>query len=194
MPIAEREAEVVWEGSLARGSGSLTSGSRVLDGSSVTWAARTEAPNGKDEPRGARRGCPRKLLRDGARARSREVERDARATRRTRRLHVGRGRRSASDHPLGARDTWTRLQSCRGCVRRGSRRGEPALPGLECPDRRRGDHHRGDVRRLGGDDAGRCRGVASRYASSALASARAGRRLRDDGATTRRKCGGDPMA
>ena len=50
MPIAEREAEVVWEGSLARGSGSLTSGSRVLDGSSVTWAARTEAPNGKTSP------------------------------------------------------------------------------------------------------------------------------------------------
>ena len=42
MPIAEREAEVVWEGSLARGSGSLTSGSRVLDGSLVTWAARTQ--------------------------------------------------------------------------------------------------------------------------------------------------------
>ena len=50
MPIAEREAEVVWEGSLAHGSGSLTSGSRVLDGSAVTWAARTEAPNGKTSP------------------------------------------------------------------------------------------------------------------------------------------------
>jgi osmotically inducible protein OsmC len=50
MPIAQREAEVVWEGSLARGSGSLTSGTRVLDGSPVTWAARTEAPNGKTSP------------------------------------------------------------------------------------------------------------------------------------------------
>ena len=50
MPIAQREAEIVWEGSLARGSGSLTSGTRVLDGSPVTWAARTEAPNGKTSP------------------------------------------------------------------------------------------------------------------------------------------------
>ena len=50
MPIAQREAEVVWEGSLAGGSGSLTSGSRVLDESPVTWAARTEAPNGKTSP------------------------------------------------------------------------------------------------------------------------------------------------
>ena len=50
MAIAERDAEVVWEGVLARGSGSLTSGSGVLDGSPVTWAARTEAPNGKTSP------------------------------------------------------------------------------------------------------------------------------------------------
>lgn len=50
MPIAQREAEVVWEGILARGNGSLTSGSRVLEGSPVTWAARTEAPDGKTSP------------------------------------------------------------------------------------------------------------------------------------------------
>jgi osmotically inducible protein OsmC len=50
MPIAQREAEVVWKGALAAGSGSLTSGSRVLDRSPVTWAARTEAPNGKTSP------------------------------------------------------------------------------------------------------------------------------------------------
>ncbi len=50
MPIAERDAEVVWEGTLARGSGSLTSGSGVLDGSAVSWAARTEAPDGKTSP------------------------------------------------------------------------------------------------------------------------------------------------
>jgi len=50
MAIAQREAEVVWEGVLARGTGSLTSGSGVLDGSPVTWAARTEAPNGKTSP------------------------------------------------------------------------------------------------------------------------------------------------
>src|SRR4029079_2287184 len=50
MAIAERDAEVVWEGGLARGSGSLTSGSGALDRSPVTWAARTEAPNGKTSP------------------------------------------------------------------------------------------------------------------------------------------------
>ena len=50
MAIAERDAEVVWEGALARGSGSLTSGSGALDGSPVTWAARTEASNGKTSP------------------------------------------------------------------------------------------------------------------------------------------------
>ena len=37
-------------GGPGRGSGSLTSGSRALDGSPVTWAARTEAPNGKTSP------------------------------------------------------------------------------------------------------------------------------------------------
>jgi osmotically inducible protein OsmC len=50
MPIAQREAEVVWEGTLARGSGSLTSGSGVLKASPVTWAARTEAADGKTSP------------------------------------------------------------------------------------------------------------------------------------------------
>jgi osmotically inducible protein OsmC len=50
MPIAEREAEVVWEGTLARGSGSLSSGSGAFDRSAVTWAARTEAPEGKTSP------------------------------------------------------------------------------------------------------------------------------------------------
>ena len=50
MPIAQQEAEVVWEGTLARGSGSLSSGSGVLDGSEVSWAARTGTPDGKTSP------------------------------------------------------------------------------------------------------------------------------------------------
>lgn len=50
MPIAEREATVVWEGTLARGVGALSSGSSVLDGLDVTWASRTEAPGGKTSP------------------------------------------------------------------------------------------------------------------------------------------------
>lgn len=50
MPIAEREAEVVWEGTLARGAGELSSGSGALDGFEVTWASRTETPGGKTSP------------------------------------------------------------------------------------------------------------------------------------------------
>jgi osmotically inducible protein OsmC len=43
MPIARREAEVAWEGTLARGTGTLTSGSGALDRLAVTWAE-LEAP------------------------------------------------------------------------------------------------------------------------------------------------------
>ena len=50
MPIAKREAEIVWEGPLARGAGTLTSGSGALDQSAVTWASRTERPDGKTSP------------------------------------------------------------------------------------------------------------------------------------------------
>ena len=50
MPIARREAEIVWEGPLARGTGTLTSGSGALDQLAVTWASRTERPDGKTSP------------------------------------------------------------------------------------------------------------------------------------------------
>lgn len=50
MPIAERTANVVWDGSLARGAGTLDSGSGALAQLPVTWAARTEAPEGKTSP------------------------------------------------------------------------------------------------------------------------------------------------
>jgi osmotically inducible protein OsmC len=50
MSIAERTGSVVWEGSLARGSGTLDSGSGALAELPVTWAARTEAPEGKTSP------------------------------------------------------------------------------------------------------------------------------------------------
>ena len=50
MPVALREAEVLWEGSLARGAGTLTSGSGALDRLAVTWASRTERPDGKTSP------------------------------------------------------------------------------------------------------------------------------------------------
>jgi osmotically inducible protein OsmC len=50
MSIAVRESEVLWEGPLARGTGTLTSGSGALDQLVVTWASRTEQPDGKTSP------------------------------------------------------------------------------------------------------------------------------------------------
>ncbi len=50
MPIATREAEIVWEGPLATGTGTLSSGSGALGELAVTWASRTERPDGKTSP------------------------------------------------------------------------------------------------------------------------------------------------
>lgn len=50
MSVAQREAEVVWEGPLARGTGTLDSGSGALAGLAVTWASRTLTPDGKTSP------------------------------------------------------------------------------------------------------------------------------------------------
>lgn len=50
MSIAVRSAETVWEGALATGSGTLTGQSGALDGQKVTWASRTERPDGKTSP------------------------------------------------------------------------------------------------------------------------------------------------
>jgi osmotically inducible protein OsmC len=49
MSIAQRTAEVVWDGTLAGGTGALSSGSGALK-LPVTWAARTEQPDGKTSP------------------------------------------------------------------------------------------------------------------------------------------------
>ncbi len=50
MPIATREAQIVWEGPLARGTGTVSGGSGALGSLPVTWASRTEAPEGKTSP------------------------------------------------------------------------------------------------------------------------------------------------
>jgi osmotically inducible protein OsmC len=50
MPVALREAEILWEGPLARGAGTLTSGSGAFDQLPVTWASRTERPDGRTSP------------------------------------------------------------------------------------------------------------------------------------------------
>ena len=46
----ERHAEVLWEGGLARGRGSIVSGSGALDGQEVSWPRRVEASDGKTSP------------------------------------------------------------------------------------------------------------------------------------------------
>jgi osmotically inducible protein OsmC len=50
MPVALRKAEVIWEGPLASGAGTLTTGSHALDQLAVMWASRTERPDGKTSP------------------------------------------------------------------------------------------------------------------------------------------------
>jgi osmotically inducible protein OsmC len=50
MPIALREAETIWEGPLASGTGTLSSASGALEQLPVTWASRTERPDGKTSP------------------------------------------------------------------------------------------------------------------------------------------------
>jgi lipoyl-dependent peroxiredoxin len=49
MAIALRHAEAVWDGTLASGAGALSSGSGAL-ALPVTWASRTEQPDGRTSP------------------------------------------------------------------------------------------------------------------------------------------------
>ena len=50
MAVAERRAEVVWQGNLIQGSGTVTPGSGAFGTLPVTWASRTEDPNGRTSP------------------------------------------------------------------------------------------------------------------------------------------------
>ncbi|MBA3806926.1 MAG: OsmC family peroxiredoxin [Solirubrobacterales bacterium] len=50
MAIAVRQAEITWDGTLARGTGTLSTRSGALDQLPVTWASRTEQPDGKTSP------------------------------------------------------------------------------------------------------------------------------------------------
>ena len=50
MAIAERTASTSWQGSLARGNGTVQPDSGAFDPLPVTWAARTEASGGKTSP------------------------------------------------------------------------------------------------------------------------------------------------
>src|ERR671915_1564629 len=50
MAVAERRAVVVWEGNLTEGGGKFTVGSGAVGEMPVTWASRTERPDGKTSP------------------------------------------------------------------------------------------------------------------------------------------------
>ena len=51
MPQAERRAQLVWEGNLIQGHGTIvTTSSGALNNLPVTWASRTERPDGKTSP------------------------------------------------------------------------------------------------------------------------------------------------
>jgi osmotically inducible protein OsmC len=50
MPMAERTATTGWDGDLAHGNGTVTSGSGALGELPVTWASRTERSDGKTSP------------------------------------------------------------------------------------------------------------------------------------------------
>jgi len=50
LPRIQREANVSWDGNLARGSGSITAASGAVDGLPFTLASRVEKPNGKTNP------------------------------------------------------------------------------------------------------------------------------------------------
>lgn len=50
MATATRRAEVVWQGDLIHGSGDLSSGTGAFGPLPVTWASRTERPDGKTSP------------------------------------------------------------------------------------------------------------------------------------------------
>src|ERR671921_264941 len=50
MALAERRAEIVWEGDLLRGGGKFTVGSGAIEEMPITWASRTERSHDKTSP------------------------------------------------------------------------------------------------------------------------------------------------
>src|SRR5215467_6052672 len=50
MAMAERTANVIWQGNLTQGSGNITLNSQATGALPVTWSSRTEAPDGKTSP------------------------------------------------------------------------------------------------------------------------------------------------
>jgi hypothetical protein len=130
MPIATREAQIVWEGALASGTGTVTSGSGALGELPVTWASRTEQPDGKTSPEeliaAAHASCFAMAL-----SLVLGENHTPRALGGERRMHARRGRRRAEDHDRGAHGSRTRARAGAVGVRPGRRTGGRPLPGLK---------------------------------------------------------------
>ena len=98
-----RFAATEWHGPLTEGSGTVTLESSGLGSFDVTWASRTEDPNGAHEPRGADRCRPLVVLLDGAVERAgqgRHPAHDAAHSSRGR-LPAGRGHHGVRLHVVG---------------------------------------------------------------------------------------------
>ena len=50
MALAERTAQVIWQGNLTQGNGTISLNSHATGDLPVTWASRTEEPGGKTSP------------------------------------------------------------------------------------------------------------------------------------------------
>src|SRR5437588_10662897 len=48
--MPDRQATVVWEGTLTEGQGTISTGSGAISKTPVTWASRVEQPEGKTSP------------------------------------------------------------------------------------------------------------------------------------------------
>ena len=62
MPRIERTPEIVWEGNLARGAGSISAATGAFAALPYSLAIADRRARGQDEPGGAARGGARRLL------------------------------------------------------------------------------------------------------------------------------------
>src|SRR5215208_6434974 len=119
-----------------------------------------QAARWQNESRGADRGCPRQLLRDGARARPRRRGRTARAVGRNSRMQPRRGRWRTADHQRRPVSSRSGARTRRWEVRANGRPGGRPLPGVQCAPWQREDQRQARAR--GRPGAGLPLGVAVR--------------------------------
>ena len=147
MPIATREAEIIWEGPLASGTGTLSSGSGALGELPVTWASRTEQPDRKTSPEELIAAAHASCFAMALSLVLGENHTPAERVMVDRGVHVGRSRRCAADHD-------DRSDGPRACARPGAgelrsarRACGRALPGLQRVTRERRDRLASELER-----------------------------------------------